>query len=118
MEKSFCIEALEEALSKGAKPEIFNTDQGTQYTSREFTGVLKRNEIKISMDGRGRALDNVFIERFWRTVKYEEIYLNHYESVWDLEDRLTKWFDFYCRRRRHSALEPARKILVIDPDLD
>lgn len=110
MEKSFCIEALEEALSKGAKPEIFNTDQGTQYTSREFTGVLKRNEIKISMDGRGRALDNVFIERFWRTVKYEEIYLNHYESVWDLEDRLTKWFDFYCRRRRHSALEPARKI--------
>lgn len=104
LEKSFCIEALEAALATGCKPEIFNTDQGSQYTSAEFTNVLKRSDIRISMDGRGRALDNIFIERFWRTVKYEEIYLNHYDSVWDLENRLTKWFDFYCRRRRHSSL--------------
>lgn len=108
MEKSFCIEALEEALSKGTKPEIFNTDQGTQYTSIEFTEILKRNTIRISMDGRGRALDNIFIERFWRTVKYEEIYLNHYESVWDLEDRLAQWFDYYRYKRRHSALDYRR----------
>ena len=105
MEKTFCIEALEEALSKGTKPEIFNTDQGTQYTSIEFTGILKRNAIRISMDGRGRALDNIFIERFWRTVKYEEIYLNNYESVWDLEGRLAEWFDYYRYKRRHSALD-------------
>ena len=108
LERSFCIEALEDALSTGRKPEIFNTDQGSQYTSVEFTGVLKRNEIRISMDGRNRALDNVFIERFWRTVKYEEVYLNHYDSVWELEDHLTRWFDFYRNRRRHSSLDYRR----------
>ena len=105
LEKSFCIEALEDALSTGHKPEIFNTDQGSQYTSVEFTGVLKRNNIRISMDGKNRALDNVFIERFWRTVKYEEVYLYHYDSVWELEDHLTRWFDFYRFRRRHSSLD-------------
>lgn len=104
LDKAFCIEALEDALATGQKPEIFNTDQGSQYTSIEFTDVLKRNGIRISMDGRNRALDNVFIERFWRTVKYEEIYINHYENVWELEDRLRDWFDFYCHRRHHSSL--------------
>ena len=108
LEKSFCIEALEDALSTGRQPEIFNTDQGSQYTSVEFTGVLKKNDIRISMDGKNRALDNIFIERFWRTVKYEEIYLNHYDSVWELENRLTRWFDFYCNRRRHSSLDYRR----------
>jgi putative transposase len=104
LDRGFCIEALESALSSGFKPEIFNTDQGSQYTSADFINVLKRHNIRISMDGRGRALDNAFIERLWRTVKYEEIYLNHYDSVWELEDRLTAWFDFYRNRRRHSAL--------------
>jgi putative transposase len=79
---------LESALSGGFKPEIFNTDRGSQYTSVNLINVLKRYDIRISMDGRGRALDNAFIERFRRTVKYEEIYLNHYDSVWELEDRL------------------------------
>ena len=104
LEKSFCIEALEDALATGRKAEIFNTDQGSQYTSSEFTSLLKKNEIRISMDGRGRALDNIFIERFWRTVKYEEIYVNHYDNVWDLEKKLTHWFDYYRFRRRHSSL--------------
>ena len=93
LERSFCIEALNDALSTGRKPEIFNTDQGSQYTSVEFTDVLKKNDIRISMDGRNRALDNIFIERFWRTVKYEEVYLNHCENVWELENRLTRWFE-------------------------
>lgn len=70
--------------------------------------MLKRNNIRISMDGKNRALDNVFIERFWRTVKYEEVYLNHYDSVWELEDHLTRWFDFYRFRRRHSSLDYRR----------
>lgn len=81
LDRRFCIEALEMALSTGFKPEIFNTDQGSQYTSVEFTGILKKHGIRISMDGRGRALDNVFIERFWRTVKYELIYINEFETV-------------------------------------
>lgn len=92
------------ALSTGFKPEIFNTDQGSQYTSVEFTGILKKHGIRISMDGRGRALDNVFIERFWRTVKYELIYINEFETVWDLEAGLREWIDYYCNRRPHSAL--------------
>ena len=103
LEKSFCIEALEDALATGHKPEIFNADQGSQYTSPEFTGVLKKNGIRISMDGRGRALDNIFIERFWRTVKYEEIYVNHYDNICDLEKKLTLWFDYYRFRREGTA---------------
>ena len=91
-------------MSHCRRPEIFNTDQGSQYTSNEFTDVLKQNEIRISMDGQDRALDNIFIERLWRIVKYEEVYLNHYESVWKLENSLTRWFDFYRYRRRHSSL--------------
>mgnify|MGYP002640527184 FL=1 len=81
MDTSFCIEALEEAIDKYGKPEIFNTDQGSQFTSDDFTNVLKENDIQISMDGKGRWVDNVFIERLWRSLKYEEVYLKAYESV-------------------------------------
>jgi putative transposase len=101
----FCVDALEEALSQGRCPEIFNTDQGCQYTSIAFTGRLKERKIRISMDGRCRALDNVFIERLWRTVKYEDIYLHSYESPWDLESGLDRYFTFYCCERLHSSLD-------------
>jgi putative transposase len=103
LESEFCVSALEEALSRG-KPEIFNTDQGAQFTSREFTGVLQENQIAISMDGRGRALDNVFIERLWWSVKYEEVYLKVYGTVADLNEGLEWYFDFYDHRRKHQAL--------------
>ena len=99
----FCIEALEDSLAIST-PEIFNTDQGCQFTSRKFTSVLEGHQIAISMDGRGRALDNVFIERLWRTVKYENIYLNDYESVRQLSTGLQKYFQFYCHDRPHSSL--------------
>jgi putative transposase len=103
LESEFCVSALEEALGRG-KPDIFNTDQGSQFTSREFTGVLQANQIAISMDGRGRALDNVFIERLWWSVKYEEVYLKVYELVADLNEGLERYFDFYDHRRKHQAL--------------
>ena len=106
MDVDFCIEALEEALSQGC-PEIFNTDQGSQFTSREHTGLLKSHDIAISMDGRGRAIDNVMIERLWRTVKYEEVYLKSYESGADCHQGLATYFDYYDHRRRHQSL--ARK---------
>ena len=109
------------ALSTGFKPKIFNTDQGSQYTSVEFTGILKKHGIRISMDGRGRALDNVFIERFWRTVKYELIYINEFETVWDLEAGLGEWIDYYCNRRPHSALNyrsPAEVFFAGTKDLE
>lgn len=99
----FCMEALKAALERG-RPEIFNTDQGSQFTSREFTGVLQANQIAISMDGRGRALDNVFIERLWWSVKYEEIYLKAYVTVADLNEGLARYFDFYDHRRKHQSL--------------
>lgn len=99
----FCVEALKAALEQGT-PEIFNTDQGSQFTSEEFTGVLQDREIAISMDGRGRALDNVFIERLWRTVKYEDIYLKDYRSVWECERGLESYFEFYNTKRRHTSL--------------
>jgi len=104
LDSQFCAEALDCALSHGQRPEIFNTDQGKQFTSNVFTGILKAYGITISMDGRGRALDNVFIERLWRTVKYEEIYLNSYTNIWEIEERLRRYFDFYCRHRPHQAL--------------
>lgn len=104
LDTAFCVEALEGALARG-RPEIFNTDQGSQFTSRAFTSVLQANRIAISMDGRGRALDNVFIERLWRTVKYEEVYLKEYASVADLIEGLEAYFAFYDYRRRHQALE-------------
>jgi putative transposase len=100
----FCLEALEEALG-GGKPEIFNTDQGVQYTARAFTGRLESSGVSVSMDGRGRALDNVFVERLWRSVKYEEVYLKDYESVAELESGLTNWFRFYNDERPHQSLK-------------
>ena len=104
LERSFCIEALEDALSTGHKPEIFNTDQGSQYTSVEFTGVLKRNNIRISMDGKNRALDNVFIERLWRSLKYECVYLHAFETGSELRTGLARWITYYNTQRPHSGL--------------
>ena len=97
------MEALDAALELG-KPEIFNSDQGVQFTSNAFTSRLESAEIRISMDGRGRALDNIFIERLWRTVKYEDVYLKDYHSVSALEQGLGAYFEFYNHRRLHQAL--------------
>ncbi|WP_153039330.1 IS3 family transposase, partial [Pseudovibrio axinellae] len=99
MEAAFCIEALEEALSKYGKPEIFNSDQGSQFTSIDFTDVLKREKIKISMDGRGAWRDNIFIERFWRTIKYEEVYLKAYASVPEARKSIKQYITFYNQKR-------------------
>jgi putative transposase len=99
----FCREVLLEALEKG-KPKIFNTDQGSQYTSKEFTGILINSGVQVSMDGRGRALDNVFIERLWRTVKQEEVYIRDYEDGKEAHQSLEKYFRFYNEERKHSAL--------------
>jgi len=104
MSTDFCLEALEEAIAKYGRPEIFNTDQGSQFTSAEFTGVLKANEIRISMDGKGRWVDNVFVERLWRSVKYEHVYLHAYESVNEAKQQLASYFNFYNTRRPHSSL--------------
>jgi putative transposase len=104
LDTDFCIEALEEALQRYGAPEIFNTDQGSQFTSEAFTGVLKDNGIEISMDGKGRWVDNVFVERLWRTVKYEDVYLRAYETPVELRTGLARYFEFYNSRRRHSAL--------------
>ncbi len=103
MEESFCVSSLETALRRYEKPTIFNTDQGAQYTSRAFTGVLKANDIKISMDGKGRAMDNIMIERLWRSVKYEEIYLKDYQSIDELKSSLKEYFEFYNHERPHST---------------
>jgi len=104
LDVSFCIEALEEALTKYGTPDIFNTDQGSQFTSNEFTRILLDHGIRISMDGRGRWMDNVFIERLWKTVKYEEIYLKAYESISHARKELTRFFDRYDTRRPHQGL--------------
>lgn len=103
MESHFCVSALDSAIRRHGKPEIFNTDQGSQFTSNSFTNVLKEAEVLISMDGRGRALDNVFIERLWRTVKYEEIYPKEYESVGELIQALNAYFEFYNNERPHAS---------------
>ena len=105
MEADFCIEALEEALARHGTPEIFNTDQGSQFTSEAFTGVLIKNEIAISMDGKGAWRDNVFVERLWKSVKYEEVYLRAYDSVGDARASLGRYLDFYNRHRPHSSLD-------------
>jgi len=105
LDTQFCIEALEEALQRYGRPEIFNTDQGAQFTSESFTGVLKDHGIAISMDGKGRWVDNVFVERLWRSVKYEDVYLRAYETPTELRVGLTRYFKFYNTRRRHSALD-------------
>ena len=105
MNTDFCVEALEEAIAKYGRPKIFNTDQGSQFTSAEFTGVLKANGIRISMDGKGRWLDNVFVERLWRSVKYEHVYLHAYENVNEAKQQLASYFDLYNTRRPHSSLD-------------
>ncbi len=99
----FCVEALEEALRRYGAPEIFNTDQGSQFTSLAFTSVLKAHDVQISMDGKGCWRDNIFVERLWKTIKYEEVYLRAYESVSEARTRLGRYFDFYNRRRPHTA---------------
>jgi putative transposase len=103
LDAPFCVQALRDALTN-YRPDIFNTDQGSQFTSLEFTKTLEEHQIAISMDGRGRALDNVFIERLWRSLKYEDIYLKDYVTVADLYEGLTYYFDFYNRIRKHQAL--------------
>jgi len=104
MEVDFCLEAVEEALARYGRPEIFNTDQGSQFTSAAFTGLLLANAIAISMDGRGSWRDNVFVERLWRSVKYEEVYLRAYDTVADARLSLDRYMDFYNGKRPHSSL--------------
>ena len=105
MDASFCVEALNEALSRYGKPEIFNTDQGSPFTSFDFTGVLKAAEITISMDGRGRCMDNIFIERLWRSLKYEAIYLHELTDGFVAERVIDEWIDFYNTERPHSSFD-------------
>ncbi len=105
MTADFCVEALQEALAKFGAPEIFNTDQGSQFTSAEWTEVLEEAEVAISMDGKGRWIDNVFIERLWRSVKYEEVYLHGYANGTEARTGLTRYFSFYNARRSHQSLD-------------
>ena len=105
LDSQFCVDALEDAITKYGAPEIFNTDQGSQFTSEEFTGVLKREGIQISMDGKGRWVDNVFVERLWRSVKYEEVYLKAYDNVRHARQSLDIYFRFYNEKRRHQSLD-------------
>ena len=105
MEAAFCVETLEDALAKHGKPDIFNTDQGSQFTGQAFTGVLANNEIAISMDGKGAWRDNVFVERLWRSVKYEEVYLRAYDNVSEARASIGRYLDFYNGRRPHSSLD-------------
>jgi putative transposase len=110
LDGSFCLEMLEEALSQG-RPKVFNTDQGVQFTAQAWTGRLESARVAVSMDGRGRCLDNVFVERLWRTVKYEDIYLWRYETVVQLQQGLRRYFPYYNEVRLHQALDyrtPAR----------
>ena len=104
MDASFCVDCLEAAIQSYGLPDIFNSDQGSQFTSEAFTGVLIQNRITISMDGRGRALDNIFVERLWRTVKYEDVYLKKYDGLQDLLIGLTQYFVFYNQERYHQSL--------------
>ena len=107
MEAAFCVETLEDAMARHGKPDIFNTDQGSQFTGAAFTGVLIKNGIAISMDGKGAWRDNVFVERLWRSVKYEEVYLKAYDSVSEARASIGRYLDFYNRRRPHSSLDDA-----------
>jgi putative transposase len=104
LDTSFCVEAVEEALDKG-RPEIFNTDQGSQFTDEDFTSVLHIHEVAISMDGRGRFSDNIFVERLWRSLKYEEVYLRAYENVAEARQAIAAYFEFYNNERLHQALD-------------
>jgi len=105
MDTRFCLEAVDEALSRYGAPKIFNTDQGSQFTSEDFTNKLKDNNIRISMDGKGSWRDNVFVERLWRTIKYEEVYLKAYDTVKEARTSIGKYIDLYNRRRPHSSLD-------------
>jgi putative transposase len=105
MDVHFCLEALEEAIARYGAPDIVNTDQGSQFTSQAFTGLLKKHGIRISMDGKGSWRDNVFIERLWRSVKYEEVYLHAYDTVSDSRAGIGKYFNLYNRKRPHSSLK-------------
>jgi putative transposase len=100
----FCVEALEEALARYGRPDIFNTDQGSQFTSDDFTGALKRHGVMISMDGKGRYMDNIFVERLWRSLKYEEVYLNAYATVAEAQTGISAWLRFYNEERQHQSL--------------
>jgi putative transposase len=105
LDADFCVAALNEAMTKYGTPEIFNTDQGCQFTSEQFTHVLKNADVNISMDGKGRWTDNVFIERLWRSLKYEEVYLNAYDTIPQAKEGIGRWMRFYNHRRKHQALE-------------
>jgi putative transposase len=105
MDKSFCVEALQEAMAKYGKPEIFNTDQGVQFTCEAFIGALSAQGIRISMDGKGRCLDNIFCERLWRSLKYEEVYLKAYETVAEAKKGINDWFILYNEDRPHQSLK-------------
>jgi putative transposase len=106
LEASYCVEALDKALARGSgRPQVFNSDQGAQFTSLDFTARLLAEDIKISMDGRGRALDNIFVERLWRSVKQEEVYIRDYQNVGDAVNGLGRYFDFYNHRRLHQSLD-------------
>lgn len=105
LDVSFCTEALEEAVMRYGTPEIFNSDQGSQFTSEAFTGILDANGIRISMDGRGRWMDNIMIERLWKSVKYEDVYLKAYDSIPAAREGLKTYFEFYNSRRRHQSLD-------------
>lgn len=105
MDDDFCVSALGRAIRTNGTPEIFNTDQGSQYTSEAFTGLLKSNDIQISMDGKGRFMDNIFIERLWRSLKYEEIYLKEYSTIKELSQELKTYFEFYNFERPHQSLD-------------
>jgi putative transposase len=107
MEAAFCVGTLADALARHGKPDILNTDQGWQFTGAAFTGVLANNDIAISMDGKGAWRDNVFVERLWRSVKYEEVYLKAYDSVSEARASIGRYLDFYNRRRPHSSLDDA-----------
>lgn len=114
MDSSFCVDALEEALKEFGKPDIFNSDQGAQFTCREFTGRLEAAKIQISMDGRGRALDNVFVERLWRSFKYEDLYIWNYETVPELISGVGKYFRFYNTERPHQSLDKRTPLFVYE----
>ena len=118
MEAAFCVDVLEQALARHGKPEIFNTDQGSQFTGAAFTGVLAQNGIAISMDGKGAWRDNVFVERLWRSVKYEEVYLKAYDSAGEARASIGRYLEFYNGRRPHSSLDdktPDRAYFEQDP---
>jgi putative transposase len=118
MDESFCVSALERALRLYPAPAIFNTDQGSQFTGKAFTGVLKKHDIRISMDGKGRCMDNIFIERLWRSVKYEEVYLNDYATTEELRKGLRKYFHFYNTERPHQTFNGSTPLEVYKESTD